>query len=121
MFGYNQTNGILSRSGAVIGTGYSGHGEGVNNPAMEKIPNVGPIPRGMWNIGPAATRPDFGSVVMSLTPQEGTDTFGRGGFLMHGDEVAHPGEELASHGCIILPKSIRQFISDSGDTQLEVV
>ena len=31
--------------------GYSGHGEGKNNPAMQKVPNVGPIPVGKYTIG----------------------------------------------------------------------
>ena len=28
------------------GTGYAGHGEGVNNPTMQNVPNVSPIPQG---------------------------------------------------------------------------
>jgi hypothetical protein len=56
---------------------------------------------------------------MALIPKEGTDTFGRSGFLIHGDSVAMPG--TASHGCIILSRDLREQISASGDNQLEVV
>ena len=65
------------------------------------------------------THPQCGPMSMRLTPQDGTDTFGRDGFLIHGDnqDMNH----TASHGCIILPKIIRAAISASGDHVLEVV
>lgn len=43
---------------------------------------------------------------------------GRSGFLIHGDSIAHTGQ--ASHGCIILPRSVREQIAASGDDELEV-
>jgi len=46
-------------------------------------------------------------------------TFGRDGFLIHGDSVRHPGD--ASEGCIILPRRFRERIWTSEDTDLEVV
>src|ERR1035438_5538324 len=42
------------------------------------------------------------NAVQALTPESGTNTFGREGFLIHGDSVQNPG--TASHGCIILPQ-----------------
>jgi hypothetical protein len=56
---------------------------------------------------------------MPLTPADGTDTFGRGGFFIHGASAIHPGE--SSHGCIILPRAARLQIAGSGDTDLLVV
>jgi hypothetical protein len=56
---------------------------------------------------------------MALTPEPGTDTLGRDGFLIHGDSVENPG--TASHGCIILPRAVRDQISASGDKQIQVV
>lgn len=44
--------------------------------------------------------------------------FGREGFLIHGDSIVHMGQ--ASHGCIILPRSIREQIAASGDDEIEV-
>jgi hypothetical protein len=56
---------------------------------------------------------------MALLPCDGTDTLGRAGFLIHGDSVKAPG--TASHGCIILPRAIRDRIAVSEDTRLCVV
>jgi hypothetical protein len=52
-------------------------------------------------------------------PDRGTETFGRSEFRIHGDSIAHPG--MASHGCIILPRAVRDAIWRSGDRALEVV
>ncbi len=54
---YHQSTGIWRYEGeydgkkvVVEGQGYSGAGEGLNNPDMEGVENVGPIPRGVWRI-----------------------------------------------------------------------
>lgn len=99
--------------------GYSGHGEGKNNPALQETPNVGPIPYGLWRIvGPPFDTPTHGPFVMRLEPCEGTQTFGRDGFLIHGDSKIAAG--TASHGCIVLPRATRERIWDSGDHLLTV-
>ena len=54
-----------------------------------------------------------------LTPQSGTNTYGRDGFLIHGDNTAM--NHTASHGCIILPRIVRAGIDASDDKVLEVV
>lgn len=100
--------------------GYSGHFEGVNNPAKQDQPNVGPIPAGNWTFGPAHTSPRTGAFAMDLTPCEGTNTFGRSDFEFHGDLIGHVGEELASHGCIILGRAIRERINALTDRTLLV-
>jgi Protein of unknown function (DUF2778) len=119
MWTFNQSNGTLSKDGVVIGEGYSGFGTGKDNPAMQNVHDVGPIPEGSYEIGPPQDTETHGPHVMALTPEEGTDTFGRGGFLIHGDSIANPG--AASHGCIILPHDLRLEISASDDTRLQVV
>lgn len=120
MFIYRQSTGEMIYGDTPLGIGYSGFGQGKDNPAMQNIHNVGPIPEGFWRIGPLEDRPqDLGPVVMPLTPEEETETFGRSEFWIHGDSQSHPG--LASHGCIILARSIRQFIADSSDDLLEVL
>ena len=114
---YNQSTGRLTRNGAFVGTGYSGKGQGYNNPLLDQVPNVGPIPRGTYRIGRPTTHPAKGPLTMSLTPI-GHDAHGRTGFLLHGESIAHPG--AASEGCIVLKRVLRQRICDSGDATLEV-
>jgi hypothetical protein len=36
----------------VVGTGYSGQGNGLNNPSEQYTPNSGPIPQGTYTIEP---------------------------------------------------------------------
>lgn len=98
---------------------YSGHGEGKNNPEMVSVPNVGPIPPGKYRYGKAQDTEQHGPLVLPLTPLPGTDTFGRSGFLIHGDSISHPGE--ASRGCIIAPHLLRLAMNASQDRILEVI
>ena len=119
MWTYSQPDGNLSQDGAPIGAGYSGFAAGKNNPSMQEVHDIGPLPRGRYSIGPPHDTAEHGPHVMALTPDAGTDMFGRAGFLIHGDSLAHPG--AGSHGCIDLATANRHQISGSGDTQLEVV
>jgi hypothetical protein len=119
MHTYNRANGNWSHNGELLGTGYSGNGEGLNNPAMSDVHNVGPIPAGRWSISQPFTDPGKGHTVMRLSPLDGTETFGRGGFLIHGDNEAM--NHTASEGCIILEFVLRQMIAQSGDDELQVV
>jgi hypothetical protein len=114
---YKQSTGDLNSDHDYEGRGYSGTGEGRNNPAMQNVPDVGPIPVGTWNIGPAYDDDHLGPCVMHLDPAEGTETFGRSLFRIHGDNPQHD----ASHGCVILGPLIRRIISSSDDKTLVVV
>ena len=124
LWNYQQSTGSLSHqpdSGgppAPIGTGYSGNGPGLNNPAMENAPNVGPIPQGDWEIGAPYNSPNTGPYSLPLAPGPNTNT-NRTDFLIHGDNSF--GNQSASHGCIVLPPGIRHQIWDSGDHNLRVV
>lgn len=115
---YVQKTGKLTLDGKEIGTGYSGHGEGVNNPAKEDVKNVGPIPAGNWTVGKAFKHDTKGPTVMKLTP-DGHKAHGRDGFLIHGDNKK--GDRSASEGCIILGPDVRKAIAESGATKLKVV
>jgi hypothetical protein len=122
MWTYQQSTGELRQNGLLQVMGYSGHPPlGVNNPSLQDVPNVGPIPEGLWYIGPPFDDLKCGPYCLLLTPDPKTDTFGRSEFLCHGDEIEHAGAELASDGCIILPRGIRQSIWLSGDHRLEVI
>jgi len=116
---YKQSTGELDRDGAAVGAGYSGHGDGLNNPAMQDVHDVGPIPQGGWTIGPPVDPPDhLGPLALPLTHVSG-DEFGRSAFFIHGDNAQL--NHSASDGCIILVRELRQQIVDSGDDDLQVV
>lgn len=127
---YSQKSGELSRNGGVVGLGYSGHLEGLNNPDMETVHDVGPLPAGNWTMltirGEDGLPCDYEgkrAPVIRLTPNPGTNTYGRSGFLCHGDLIGHEGEHAASLGCMIQPKYVREQIAvaiSDGDDQLTV-
>jgi hypothetical protein len=117
---YAQKTGELQQDGKHVATGYSGSGSGKNNPEMQQIRNVGPIPQGDWTIvGPPINTAEHGPYVLALKPAPDTNTFCREGFLMHGDSVQSPG--AASQGCIILARTVREQVWNSDDRDLKVV
>ena len=120
MWTYAQKTGALLRNGQLVGTGYSGFDEGKNNPAMQAVAEVGPIPGGRWTIvGPPFSSSEHGPFVLRLEPDAGTNRFGRDGFLLHGDSIEATG--CASRGCIIQARAVRELVWQSGDAILEVV
>lgn len=121
MWTYSQSSGVITHNGTAIGRGYSGRGEGVNNPAMQNVAMVGPCPQGIYSIGQAHTEPKLGPVAMRLTPAANNEMFGRAGFFIHGDNVAD--DHTASEGCIIIERDIRTGIAAAvlqGDNTLHV-
>jgi Protein of unknown function (DUF2778) len=120
MWTYAQKTGELLQNGNRIAAGYSGFDNGKNNPSMQAVADVGPIPQGDWTIvGPPVNTTTHGPFVLRLEPATSTNLFGRSGFLMHGDSIEAPG--AASHGCIIMPRTVREQVWQSGDTVLQVV
>ncbi len=113
---------IMSASGMTIAKGvFSGHGAGLNNPDMEKVVGIGPIPRGIYIIGPLeAQHGKLGPNVMSLTPAPGTQDWGRSGFYMHGDYSGDVQRD-ASDGCIIAPLTIRLMVNGFPDRRLSAI
>lgn len=120
MWRYEQSSGAIFHNDDSIGMGYSGHGAGLNNPALEQLRNVGPIPKGIYDISEPEDVPHLGKTVMQLIPASGTDDFGRTGFYWHGDDIHKPGEYCASDGCIVSSLAIRQQVGTSNDSVLEV-
>lgn len=119
MWTYEQKTGHLQLDGALVAVGYSGHGAGKNNPDMQAVHNVGPLPQGFYEIGTPRDTESHGPYVLPLTPDHETDCWGRSGFLVHGDSIKSPGS--ASHGCIIVARNIREKIWKSNDHKLQVV
>jgi hypothetical protein len=121
MWQYMQSTGhLIDPTGATIGTGYSGRGSGLNSPDAEDLTDVGPCPRGLWTIGAFFDDPGGkGPLVCHLTPQAETETFGRSGFMIHGDNAQ--ANHTASEGCIVLAHDLRAALDASADRLLEVI
>jgi hypothetical protein len=116
---YEQESGaIVKPDGSLLAVGYSGRvPDGKNTPDKQCVPNVGPIPRGWYSIGSPRSGPTK-SYFFPLTPSPATDTCGRSGFQLHGDNRSH----AASTGCIVIsPRALREAIWNSGDHSLRVV
>jgi hypothetical protein len=122
---YEQATGKLRNpDGGTIAVGYAGgncgaNPEGKNNPAMEAVKCVGPLPKGKYLFGNPHDDAHLGPFAIPLIPDPANEMFGRAGFYMHGDKVSAPGN--ASEGCIIMPRHIRELCAGSDDNELEVV
>lgn len=116
---YKQSAGEMTSPNGVVMQGYSGFGDGENNPKKQNISKIGPIPIGNYTIGPAYHDPEKGPCVMHLTPDSANQMFGRAGFLIHGDNSKH--NDSASEGCIILGPVSRNKISINDDKTLTVI
>ena len=127
MWTYQQSTGELAdHTGKVVGSGYSGgnkgaNPEGINNPALQDKPKIGPIPQGIYTIEAPVDHATTGPYSLPLKPDPGNEMFHRSDFLIHGDDKGHPGQRHASEGCIIMAPAIRHAVWRSGDTQLQVV
>jgi hypothetical protein len=120
MWTYIQVSGWLLRpDGSLLGSGYSGHGLGKNNPRLQNVVDVGPIPCGIFRIGDPVWNPLLGEYSIPLTPDPSNEMFERDDFWMHGDSEIHPGE--ASKGCIVAALAYREEVVASGDRGLEVI
>lgn len=119
MWTYAQRTGrLIGPKGEFVSTGYSGYGNGKNNPAMQYVKAIGPVCVGKYTIGEPHTSKNVGPYAMNLTPHADTETKGRGDFMIHGDSISKPG--AASHGCIIFNRAVRERIWNSGDHELTV-
>lgn len=125
MWLWDQSKGELTRNGSFVSLGYSGKGRGKNNPSLQGLAGVGPVPRGQWKIGAPYNSKNVGPYAMPIYAVDGTpnndtqDATGRSAFRIHGDSIKAPG--TASKGCIILPRAVRERIWKSGDRDLTVV
>lgn len=120
---YEQETGKLyDPSGVNVAQGYAGgncgkNPEGQNNPAMQGVPSIGPLPQGDYTFAEPILQSHLGPFAIPLIPAEGNTMFGRGHFYMHGDTTPSGN---ASEGCIIMPRNIRNLCWNSDDHQLTV-
>ena len=103
----------------MLGQGYSGNGKGKNNPDYESVENVGPLPKGDYDIGEPYFSAHTGPFTLPLIPYPTNNMFGRSDFKIHGDSIKMPG--TASNGCIILPREVRESINNNVDKLLKVI
>ena len=120
MWTFEQLTGKISNNaGDVVGIGYAGHELGKNNPQLQNIKNVGPLPTGIYTIEQPGDDPVVGRYAMRLCPDPTNDMYGRADFFIHGDNPNHIGE--SSDGCIVVALGVRQEIWDSNDHTLKVI
>lgn len=119
---YQQSTGSLvlhTQSQIIDLVGYAGMGEGLNNPDMQHVKNVGPLPVGRYLINWATKHKKLGEVAMQLIPDPTNKMFNRGDFWMHGDNQHM--NQSASNGCIVLSRTSRVVVAASMYRLLEVV
>jgi hypothetical protein len=121
---WKQKLGELLHDDSHIAWGYAGGNcgqspEGKNNPDMQNVPKVGPLPQGLYKFGTPVLQSHLGPFAIPLVPDPGNQMFGRSDFFVHGDTISNPG--CASEGCIILPRAIRNMLAASPDNDLQVV
>lgn len=117
---YKQSTGtFIFEETQILGGCYSGKGEGKNNPAMQNVKYVGPLPCGKYTMGQPFVSRVHGPFAIPLTPDPSNEMFGRSEFLIHGDSLEHPGE--ASEGCIVALPRVRQILWNSGVRDLLVI
>lgn len=123
---FKQTTGeFFDSSQELEGIGYAGRDAGKNNPAMEGVKGIGPLPRGHYKaVELFEHHPTVGRYALRLEPDAETRTriiaYGRDpdSFFCHGDSNEHPG--LASHGCIVQQRPLREKIW-TVDRDIEVI
>lgn len=116
---FEQSTGAwIDPAGEDVAHGYAGRDAGKNNPDMQNVKGIGPLPRGLYTAGAPANDAVVGAFAMRLTPSPSNEMFGRTSFFLHGDSMEHPG--LASHGCIVLPRTLREAFWSSGDHTIQV-
>ncbi len=120
MWTYHQSTGQLFYGTVLVGQGYAGHGADKNVPAAQGVKNMGPLPQGFYSIGLERGDTHLGPYAMPLEPDDVNVMYGRSGFWMHAESIAHPGD--ASSGCIVMPdKTVRIAVSIHPDKRLQVV
>lgn len=98
--------GFLDVDGDRIGAAYSGDPAHKNDPAFVGAHAEGPLPEGVYELGKPFGAADTGPFSIPLEQLQG-ESYGRGGFRIHGDSIQHPG--AASHGCIVTAPEVRRL------------
>ena len=118
---FSQSSGIITDDyGTYVAMGWAGNHAGKCNPKMQDIHNVGPLPAGLYKIGPWEEHHDhLGPFVASLTQISG-ETYGRDSFYIHGPDKDPKNFGQESKGCIVVPRPGRENIKKTGATHITV-
>lgn len=125
MWTFKQSTGeLFDKNNKRIATGYAGgncgkNPEGRNNPYMQNVACVGPLPRGLYRMTTPVPQSQLGPYAIPLMPAATNEMFGRGHFYVHGDRTNAPGS--ASEGCIIMPRAVREQMWNSDDHDILVI
>ena len=114
---YTNVNGTYKKT--VDAYGYSGRGEGKNNPRLQDVRDVGPIPEGFWTMKSVQQTPTQVSIWLEPYPGSPVFNFDRDpmSFLIHGDYKDPKKKGKASKGCPIFDKEYRDKIAEQlGET-----
>lgn len=121
----SSTGKLFNPDGTFAASGYAGgncgkNPEGVNNPDMQNVHDIGPLPEGVYTFGkPIEVHPKLGKFCIPLISDKNNQMFGRSAFYMHGDKASVI--RAASEGCIIMLNAIRRACAASPDQQIRVV
>jgi hypothetical protein len=123
MWTWKQKPGEMLHNADHVAYGYAGGNcgkspEGKNNPALQNLAKVGPLPQGKYTFGQPIQQSHLGPFAIPLIPSPDNQMFGRDDFYCHGDTTPSGN---ASEGCIILARAIRNMIAASPDKDLEVI
>ena len=113
---FSQSTGVITQDNGVVVTTLAFAGNnyrpdhnpagimGRNNPAMQDVPFIGPLPQGLYRVGEWGMHHPVGDNSAPLT-QIGGESFGRSAFFIHGPGGADPSN--SSEGCIVIPHDDR--------------
>lgn len=93
--------------------------EGINNPLMCAVRDIGPLPPGIYRFGQPVEHSELGPFAIPLLPDPQNNMMDRGGFFNHGDTIGHP--RCASKGCIICALEFRKKMWESEVHEIHVV
>lgn len=128
MYTYEQSTGrFCNPTSSLFAIGYSGNGEGKNNPSWQGVKMHGPCPCGIYTAVKMLDHdPHLGYYAIKLEPDAATRVFiislGRDpdSYYWHGDSVDHPGD--ASDGCLVSQRSPRiEFWDEDNDKKIQVI
>ena len=110
---FSQSSGSVSCTDGMSGDvyyhdrGYAGLGFGKNNPDMQDVPFIGPLPRGCYRVGKPVSGGSTGDNSMHLTPLFSPDDSNSfrdlDSFFIHGKSKNKAKQGKESNGCPILP------------------
>ncbi len=122
MWIYAQRPGEMFHDGAFWCKCYAGKYTGKNNPDMQDVHDIGPLPQGEYVMQDARTSTRLGPVTIDLEPDPHNQMCGRFAFRWHGDSLKEHG--MASDGCIVSdhdPRVRAAALIAAGDRSLKVV